>query len=48
MTTSSIPTREPPPYLVAALMGLVVFAIYVVTLAPTTAFWDTSEYIAAA
>jgi hypothetical protein len=27
---------------------LVVFAIYLATLAPTTAFWDTSEYIAAA
>lgn len=36
------------PYRWAALMGLVVFGIYYVTLAPTTAFWDTSEYIAAA
>jgi hypothetical protein len=40
--------RDPPPYLAAAVTGLVVLAIYLVTLAPTTAFWDTSEYIAAA
>ena len=37
-----------PPYAAAALVGLAVFALYVVTLAPTTAFWDTSEYIATA
>ncbi len=37
-----------PPYGSAALAGLAVFALYVVTLAPTTAFWDTSEYIATA
>lgn len=40
--------RTRPPYLVAALTALVVFLIYLATLAPTTAFWDTSEYIAAA
>ncbi|MEE8561184.1 MAG: DUF2723 domain-containing protein, partial [Gemmatimonadota bacterium] len=28
--------------------GLLVWAVYVLTLAPTTAFWDTSEYIATA
>ncbi|HEX9705549.1 MAG TPA: DUF2723 domain-containing protein [Gemmatimonadales bacterium] len=32
----------------AALTTLGVLALYVVTLAPTTQFWDTSEYIAAA
>jgi hypothetical protein len=37
-----------PPYLGALLAAVVVFAIYLATLAPTTAFWDTSEYIAAA
>jgi hypothetical protein len=37
-----------PPYRWAALCFAVVMAIYYVTLAPTTAFWDTSEYIAAA
>src|SRR4051794_40823686 len=39
---------ERPPYAWAGATALVVFLIYVVTLAPTTAFWDTSEYIAAA
>jgi hypothetical protein len=48
MTYPEVPPREPPPYLAAALAGLTVFGIYVLTLAPTTAFWDTSEYIAAA
>ena len=37
-----------PSYLAAALAGLVVFIIYILTLAPTTSMWDTSEYIAAA
>ncbi len=40
--------RDPPPYLWATAAGGVVFLIYLATLAPTTAFWDTSEYIAAA
>ncbi|MGH7752146.1 MAG: glycosyltransferase family 117 protein, partial [Gemmatimonadales bacterium] len=39
---------ERPPYLVAGLLSLVVLVIYGVTLAPTTQFWDTSEYLAAA
>jgi hypothetical protein len=37
-----------PSYLAAAIAGLVTFLLYVVTLAPTTSMWDTSEYIAAA
>ena len=37
-----------PPYGAAALVGLGIFGLYVLTLAPTTAFWDTSEYIATA
>jgi hypothetical protein len=37
-----------PPYGPAVLCGAVVWLLYVVTLAPTTAFWDTSEYIATA
>ena len=40
--------REPPPYLWATAAGLAVLGLYVFSLAPTTAFWDTSEYIAAA
>ncbi|MCA9738491.1 MAG: DUF2723 domain-containing protein [Gemmatimonadota bacterium] len=39
-------TDSRPPYGSAALMALAVLVLYVVTLAPTTAFWDTSEYIA--
>jgi hypothetical protein len=41
-------TENRPPYGYAALTSLVVFGIYVATLAPTTAYWDTSEYLAAA
>jgi hypothetical protein len=41
-------TQERPPYGAAALTGLAVFALYVITLSPSTAFWDTSEYIATA
>ncbi|HEX5436514.1 MAG TPA: DUF2723 domain-containing protein [Gemmatimonadaceae bacterium] len=37
-----------PSYLAAALTALAIFVLYVVTLAPSTAMWDTSEYIAAA
>ncbi len=44
----AVPADARPPYLWAALAGLVVFALYAVTLSPTTAFWDTSEYIATA
>ena len=35
-----------PPYLLALAAAVAVFALYAITLAPTTAFWDTSEYIA--
>jgi len=37
-----------PPYGWALIAALAVAALYVITLAPTTAFWDTSEYIATA
>jgi hypothetical protein len=39
---------ERPPYLWALATFVVVLFVYVLTLAPTTAFWDASEYIAAA
>ena len=39
---------EGPPYLLAGLVALGALIIYIATLAPTTQFWDTSEYIAAA
>lgn len=41
-------SAEKPPYLWASAAGAFVFAIYAATLARTTAFWDTSEYIATA
>jgi hypothetical protein len=37
-----------PSYRAAAVAGLLVLALYLLTLAPTTAMWDTSEYITAA
>ncbi|HSG80836.1 MAG TPA: DUF2723 domain-containing protein, partial [Gemmatimonadota bacterium] len=37
-----------PPYTWAGIVGLAIFALYCITLAPATAFWDTSEYIATA
>ena len=37
-----------PSYLAAAIAATMVFVLYLVTLAPSTAMWDTSEYIAAA
>ena len=39
---------DAPPYLWALGAALSAFALYALTLAPTTAFWDTSEYIATA
>src|SRR5437867_10901565 len=39
---------ERPPYLVAGLVALGALVLYVLTLAPTTQFWDASEYITAA
>jgi hypothetical protein len=39
---------ECPPYRAAAVVALAVLALYVATLAPTTAMWDASEYIAVA
>ncbi len=37
-----------PSYVAGALTALAVLLLYVLTLAPTTSMWDTSEYIAAA
>ena len=37
-----------PSYLAAGIVTLAVLGLYLVTLAPSTAMWDTSEYIAAA
>ena len=37
-----------PPYVAAAIAATLVLVLYVGTLGPSTAMWDTSEYIAAA
>ncbi|HEX6629007.1 MAG TPA: DUF2723 domain-containing protein [Gemmatimonadaceae bacterium] len=37
-----------PSYRAAAVVSAVILVLYAVTLAPSTAMWDTSEYIAAA
>src|SRR6267154_5239439 len=42
------PVNVKPPYLMAACVSLGALILYILTLAPTTQFWDTSEYIAAA
>jgi hypothetical protein len=46
--TSTVALDYRPSYLAAAIAATVVFAMYLLTLAPSTAMWDTSEYIAAA
>ncbi|MBW3630456.1 MAG: DUF2723 domain-containing protein, partial [Gemmatimonadetes bacterium] len=46
--TTPPPVQGRPPYWWALFAGGLVFALYAITLAPTTAFWDTSEYIATA
>jgi hypothetical protein len=45
---SPLPTRPERPALPSGRRArrVLVFALYAITLAPTTAFWDTSEYIA--
>jgi hypothetical protein len=50
MATTSTPSDLDyrPSYLAATLVSLVVFGLYLLTLAPSTAMWDTSEYITAA
>src|SRR6187551_2433879 len=50
MATTSPPSDLDyrPSYLAAAIVSLAVFVLYVLTLAPSTAMWDTSEYITAA
>jgi hypothetical protein len=46
-SSSSAPDFR-PSYLAAAIASAAVFLLYLVTLGPSTAMWDTSEYIAAA
>jgi hypothetical protein len=46
-TAGALPDHR-PSYRAAAIVSALVFVLYLVTLAPSTAMWDTSEYIAAA
>jgi hypothetical protein len=51
MPATDLTLEEPdyrPSYRAAAVVSTLVFVLYLVTLAPSTAMWDTSEYIAAA
>jgi hypothetical protein len=48
MTSGPATAPERPPYALAAIVSAGILALYVITIAPTTQFWDTSEYIAAA
>ena len=49
LEASTRPVQEDaPPYGIAAGVFGVILALYIWTIAPTTQFWDTSEYIAAA
>ncbi|HEU4628354.1 MAG TPA: DUF2723 domain-containing protein [Gemmatimonadaceae bacterium] len=51
MATTTLPAREldtRPSYLAAGIAAALVLLLYLVTLGPSTAMWDTSEYIAAA
>ncbi|HWC73352.1 MAG TPA: DUF2723 domain-containing protein [Gemmatimonadales bacterium] len=55
MTTTEFPSTttpaqvraDNPPYLIAVCISVAALVVYVLTLAPTTSFWDASEYIAA-
>ena len=48
MTSSRTLDAPRPSYGAAAIAGVLVLVLYLLTLAPTTAMWDTSEYITAA
>ncbi len=48
MTASAAQLDYRPSYTAAAIATTLVFLLYLVTLSPSTAMWDTSEYIAAA
>jgi hypothetical protein len=47
MTASAAQLDYRPSYKAAAIASTVVLLLYLVTLSPSTAMWDTSEYIAA-
>jgi hypothetical protein len=43
-----VPGQSAPSYGAAAIAACVILGIYLLTMSPSTAMWDTSEYIAAA
>ncbi|HEY9225727.1 MAG TPA: DUF2723 domain-containing protein [Gemmatimonadaceae bacterium] len=45
---SDTDSDERPPYGAAAIVSFAILVLYLMTMAPSTAMWDTSEYIAAA
>ncbi len=45
---NAVEDADRPPYALAFIVGAVIWALYLATLAPSTAMWDTSEYITAA
>src|SRR3954462_10113198 len=47
-TSTTLELDYRPSYRAALITSLAVLVLYLVTLAPSTAMWDTSEYIAAA
>src|SRR5262245_62250244 len=47
-TSSNLELDYRPSYLAALLVTLATLVLYMLTMAPSTAMWDTSEYIAAA
>jgi Protein O-mannosyl-transferase TMEM260-like len=47
-TSSTAELDSRPSYLAALIVSIAVLVLYLVTLAPSTAMWDTSEYITAA
>ncbi|MCC6318600.1 MAG: DUF2723 domain-containing protein [Gemmatimonadaceae bacterium] len=47
-SAASVELDYRPSYLAATVAGALVLVLYVLTLGPSTAMWDTSEYIAAA
>jgi hypothetical protein len=48
MATAASAELSPPPYRTAAVVSACVFALYLLTLSPTTSMWDAGEYMAAA
>ena len=51
MTATTLETEDldyRPSYRAAAIAAAAVFVLYLITLSPSTAMWDTSEYIATA